>query len=328
MDFKEVMQIVNGFQASRILYSAVELGVFEAIKGDAFEAVYVSEKCGTDVNSTEILLNALVSMELLEKEENKYSNSESSKRFFLKGSKSYIGDIIQFTGEHWKSWDNLTSAIRGGAPQDKPYMEKRHESGWEHFIRGMHNFALSRGDASMTADLIDLSKVSRLLDVACGPGTYSYELCNKYPDIRAILFDLPETITVAKSIAMEYSLDERLEFVEGDYKNDNFPDSVDCALLFNIIHQETSEENLKLIDKIYQSLNEDGVLLIKDHILNDDKTSPSDGAMFSVQMQLMTGGRCFSGSEIRSWLADAGFREIDIKDPVPPMTSAFVLGKK
>ncbi len=44
MEFKELMQIVNGFQASRILYSAVELGVFEAIKGDAIEAVELSER--------------------------------------------------------------------------------------------------------------------------------------------------------------------------------------------------------------------------------------------------------------------------------------------
>ena len=322
------MQIVNGFQASRILNSAINLGVFEAIKGDAIEAVELSERCGTDVNSTEVLLNSLVSMKLLRKGENRYSNNESSKRFFLKGSESYVGDIIQFTGDDWKRWEKLTSTIRDGTSQEKPYIEKRHESGWGNFIRGMHNFALSRGDASITADVIDLSKVSRLLDVACGPGTYSYELCNKYPDIRAILFDLPETIDIAKEIAIEYSLDERLEFVEGNYKHDDFPESIDCALLFNIIHQETSEENLKLIEKIYQCLNPDGFLLIKDHILNEEKTAPYDGAMFSVQMQLMMGGRCYSGSEIKSWLSDVGFRDILIKDPVPPMTSAFVIGKK
>ncbi len=326
MEFKDLMQIVNGFQASRILHSAVELGVFEAIKGNSIEAVELSELCGTNINTTEILLNALVSMELLSKEENRYSNNESSKRFLLKGSESYIGDIIQFTGDDWKSWEKLTLTIREGTPQEKPYMEKRHESEWEYFIRGMHNFALSRGDAAITAELIDLSKATRLLDVACGPGTYSYELCKKYPDIKALLFDLPETITIAKKISMEYSLGERLEFVEGDYKTDNFPESIDCALLFNMVHQETSEENIKLFEKISKSLNKDGVLLIKDHILNEGKTAPYDGSTFSVQMQLMTGGRCYSGNEIKSWLSDVGFRDIDIKDPVPPMTSAFVTG--
>lgn len=328
MEFNELQKIIDGFRESRIIHSAVELGVFESLAENPLDSNGVAERCHTDISTTVTLLNALVSMNLLIKSESKYSNSDTATDYLLRRSNLYMGDIIGFTGILWDSWGKLTDTIKTGKPQEPPYSEKQYGDKWESFIRGMHNYAISRRDAEITTDVIDLSGKSVLLDVACGPGTYSYELCLKNPNLNAILFDLPETLKIAKKIGSEYELNGRLEFIEGNYEKDDFPVAVDCALLFNIIHQENNEDNQTLINKIYKCLSNNGMLVIKDHILNEDKTAPKDGSIFSVQMSLTTGGRCYSEIEVYQWMSNAGFSEIKTVGPISPMTSAFISGIK
>ena len=328
MEFNDLIKIVDGFRDSRIIHSAVELGIFESLTEEPLDSNMIANSCNCDESNTELLLNALVSISLLNKSESLFSNSKTATEYLVRSSNQYMGDIIRFTGRSWDSWGKLTDSVKSGMPQEPPYTEKQYEEEWESFIRGMHNFALSRSDAKITANVVDLSGKSILLDVACGPGTYSYELCLRYPNLKALLFDLPETIKVAKKISSEYKLEGRLEFVEGDYKNDDFPANVDCALLFNIIHQEDGKENQSLINKIFQRLSENGILVIKDHILNENKTLPEDGSLFSVQMMLTTGGRCYNEIEVYDWMSSAGFSEIKTVGPISPMTSAFIIGTK
>ena len=328
MDFNDLIKIIDGFRDSRIIHSAVELGIFESLTEKPLNSNGVADCCHSDLSNTETLLNALVSMSLLNKSKSLFSNSDTVNKYLIRSSNLYMGDIISFTGRTWDSWGNLTDTITTGRPQEPPYTKKQYGEEWESFIRGMHNFAISRGDANITADVVELSGKSILLDVACGSGTYSYELCMRYPNLNAILFDLPETTKVAKKISSEYKLDGRLEFIEGNYKKDDFPTDVDCALLFNIIHQESSLDNETLIIKIYNSLSKNGILVIKDHILNDEKTLPVDGSIFSLQMKLTTGGRCYNEIEIYEWMSNAGFSEMKTVGPISPMTSAFIIGIK
>ena len=328
MDFNDLIRIIDGFRESRIIHSAVELGVFESLTKKPLDSNGVAGFCHTARPTTETLLNALVSMNLLIKSESLFSNSDTVNEYLVRSSNSYMGDIIRFTGRTWDSWGKLTDTITTGRPQEPPYTEKQYGEEWESFIRGMHNFAISRKDAKITTDVVDLSGKTILLDVACGPGTYSYELCLKNTNLNAILFDLPETMKVTKKISSEYELDGRLEFIEGNYKKDDFPADVDCVLLFNIIHQESSEDNETLVNKIYNSLSKNGMLVIKDHILNDEKTLPKDGSLFSMQMKLITGGRCYNESEIYQWMSNAGFSKLKTVGPISPMTSAFITGIK
>jgi len=328
LDISELLNIVDGYQKTRILFSAIDLGIFEKINAKPINAEEVAVECGSDPLFTETILNSLVSMNLLDKNSNIYKNSDATDQYLLKSSNSYIGDIVLFTGNSWDAWQELTASIKEGIPKSKPYIEKQHDKDWEYFIKGMHNFALSRGDAETTTRLIDLSKNNNLLDVACGPGTYSFELAKKYSNLNIILFDLPNTINITRDIGTEYLFSERIKYVEGDYNVDDFPSSYDCALLFNIIHQENEDNNLILIRKIYDGLEQDGTLIIKDHLLNENKTLPVDGALFSVQMRLTNGGRCYSENEVRSWMSDVGFRDITKIDPEAPMTSAFMTGIK
>ena len=63
--------------------------------------------------------------------------------------------------------------------------------------------------------------------------------------------------------------------------------------------------------KCYNSLNKKGKIVIQDWIMNDAKTEPVQGAIFSINMLVgVEGGDCYSENEIGTWMRNAGFTDI------------------
>jgi hypothetical protein len=63
-----------------------------------------------------------------------------------------------------------------------------------------------------------------------------------------------------------------------------------------------------LIEKAWRALNPGGQLMVHEFLLDEEKTSPMNAALFAVHMLVMTeGGRSYSGSEIAGWMAEQGF---------------------
>jgi len=64
---------------------------------------------------------------------------------------------------------------------------------------GMANIAVGcRGQ--LFIDAIDLSGCEKLFNVGDGPGSYSILACKKYPGLKAVVFDSPETIKIAREM--------------------------------------------------------------------------------------------------------------------------------
>ena len=64
----------------------------------------------------------------------------------------------------------------------------------ESFIGAMHYRGVK--EAKITAMLLDLSNVNRMLDVGGGSGAFAMEFIKKYPNMSAVVFDLPNVIPI------------------------------------------------------------------------------------------------------------------------------------
>ena len=86
------------------------------------------------------------------------------------------------------------------------------------------------------------------------------------------------------------------------------PSGCDLALLSAIIHQNSPAQNLELYRKVFRALDAGGSILIRDHIMDESRTSPLAGALFAVNMLIgTTGGGTYTFGEIREGLEKAGF---------------------
>ena len=78
----------------------------------------------------------------------------------------------------------------------------------------MDAYARSRGVEIV--DRLDFSKTRRLLDLGCGPGTYSLAIVERNPNVHATLLDLPGPVAEARRLAGARKMEDRLEFIAAD----------------------------------------------------------------------------------------------------------------
>jgi len=164
--------------------------------------------------------------------------------------------------------------------------------------------------------------------VGAGPGTYPIAVCREHAAVSATIFDLPATLKVTRDVLAERGMTERIDLVAGDFNHDPLPHGYDMVFLSNIIHSEDEAHCAALVQKCFAALNSGGRIVIKDHAMNDDLTLPVEGAVFSLQMLLVTRGRDYSFKEIDGWLGAAGFDPATEQALPEPYSSSLVMARK
>ncbi|HSE91400.1 MAG TPA: methyltransferase [Candidatus Binatia bacterium] len=329
MEFSDLTRLASGHVEARIVQAAVQLGIFDCIGSQSMAAHSVASALGLHARATELLLNALAALELLQKRDNRYSLAPVATKHLLRTSTQYLGGMICFDSSLWSCWEKLPEAIRSGQPVRPPNMYQDDPAQTETFITAMDSLVKARGDAEVIANIIDWSGIAELLDVGSGPGTYPIELCRRFPRLRATIFDLPGTLRITERYVREVGMMERIRLIAGDYRNDPIPGVYDSVFLSNIIHGEGEPDNALLVHRLVANLRPGGRLVIKDHILDDSGRTPPVGAIFSLQMLLTTeSGRCYSFNEIKSWMEQAGLSKVQEIDLAAPLTSSLVIGTK
>jgi len=329
MDFSYLMGLASGHVEARIVQSAVELKIFDAVEARPVSASAAASALQLDAHALELLLNALAALGLLEKSGEGYSLTEISRHYLLRSSPHYVGAMISLDAMLWRAWEQLPKAIRTGLPTRPPNMYQADPGETEVFISAMDSLVKARGDTEVLANAVDWSNISTLLDVGSGPATYPIALCRRFPQLRAAIVDLPGTLKITARFVAGAKLAGRIELIPADYRGDAIPGTYDAILLSNVIHGENEVRNAALMRKLEGNLNPRGRLIVKDHILDTSRAEPAVGAVFSLLMLLTTdGGRCYSFAEIAAWMKQAGLNRIEQIDLPLPLTSSLVIASR
>ena len=158
---------------------------------------------------------------------------------------------------------------------------------------------------------IDLSGISSVLDVGGGSGAFSMEFVSRKPELEATVFDLPNVVPITQKFIEKEGFSNRIKTHTGDYTRDKLPKGFDLVFLSAIIHSNSLETNQELIIKCFNALNINGKIVIQDWIMNNDRTQPTSGAVFAINMLVGTeAGNCFTEREVAEMLTTAGFSNI------------------
>lgn len=180
--------------------------------------------------------------------------------------------------------------------------------------------------APVLAERVSLADSRLLVDVGGGSGIYAVACLRRWPHLRAIVWDRAEVLKVARELADDYQVSDRLECRPGDMLADPLPPGVDCVLLSNVLHDWDVPDCRKLVSRCAAALPSGGRLLIHDVYLNDDHDGPLAVALYSAALFSITEGRAYSAAEYREWLLSAGLEPLPI---VPTLVHCGVLeGRK
>jgi len=308
----ELMEMANAFRFSRIILTGYELGIFTVLESKK-NAPEIAGTLGTDPRATDRLLNALVAVGLVEKTGDIFSNTAFSTRFLVKDRPGYLSGLGHMINV-WKTWSTLTETVRTGKSTAlENSIENRGDAWREAFIAAMH--ARAPQQAREVAVMLNLSEATRMLDVGGGSGAFSFEFIRKNSKMKAVIFDLPSIVPISQKYIDREGFSGSVTTMSGDYLKDGFGKGFDLVLLSAVIHINSPEENVSLIKRCVEAMDSGGQLVILDHIMNDERTVPEVGAIFTLNMLVGTEkGDTYTENEIKTWMKDAGLNEIQRTD--------------
>jgi len=304
-----ILDDLMSFMKIRVILTAAELDVFTFLHERPRTALDLAQSLSLDERAATRVLDSLVALGLLTKESATYSIAERALPLSA-GHLQPLLPMLLHMNSMWDNWTHLTDTVRQGANPDlKPVIAARDPAVTKAFIGAMH--AIGASLSRDIADSYNLKPYRRLIDIGGGSGTYAMSFLEKSPGLQAVIFDLPEVITLARDRLEKAGLLERVHFYSGDFYKDELPGGCDLALLSAIIHQNSPEENAALFKKVIRALEPGGTLLIRDHIMDESRTCPVAGTLFALNMLVNTrGGDTYTFSEVQQLLERAGFSQI------------------
>ena len=320
-----VLDLMEAFRRSKTMFAAVALGVFDALDRGPMSLAALARQLSANADALERLLDACVNLGLLARDERGYANTPVASTYLCKSSPRRLTGYISFSnGPMWKLWTHLEDAVREGTHRwtqvygwDGPIFSHffQDEEAKREFLMGMHGYGLISSPHIVSA--FDLSRYQTIVDLGGATGHLVVAACERYPQLRGIVFDLPEAVPLARELIGQSSVAGRIEILAGDFFADPLPPG-DLYALGRILHDWTEPKIVSLLTRIYTALPSGGGLLIAEKLLDDDKTGPRWAQMQSLNMLTCTEGKERTLGEYESLLKQVGFATVRaIRTPSP-----------
>ena len=202
---------------SGVIITAVRLKVFSIISDQMSTAEEIASKCHAITDRLKPLLDACVSLGILEFENNKYRNSHFSSVYLVEGNELYVGDFLKVLNYESLQWFQLPDIIHGKDKADIeiPCLKTDNKT----FISAM-NCIGHLGEAKALMDFVDLSGFKQMTDAGGGSGLYSLALCQKYPNLQSTIMDVNETLAVTAEFIANRQEKKQITLREGNFLKD------------------------------------------------------------------------------------------------------------
>ncbi len=300
------------YRRAVVLLTAAKTGIFDYfVKHEQTTLQEISRFFSWNSRGTEIILNALCALGYLIKKNDNYRLSDSLRTTVNQKEFPLLKEWLLHEWRLLTRWVHLPEVLENGLPFREPEKNTVHRN-HRNFIYSMAH--REQENTRVLLEKIDLSGYKKLLDLGGGPGLFSIAFVEKYSDLKATVFDAPETENIAQEFFKKSRVPTRLQFRGGDFRKDDLGGPFDVVLLSSILHIYSPEENVRLLHKVYDSMLPGGKIIIRDFLLNKNKTGPLMGNLFAVNMLINTeNGNAYTYREMKTWLKESGFVEIKKK---------------
>ncbi len=307
-DADRLAETVRAYRPSLIVMALVRTGVVERLVEGPGTAANIASRCRVDEPVLRRILDAAASLGIVETSSGTYALPGVLADDLRGGAM----DGLRHQADGFDKWARIEGVLRSGRTDFPDDLDVTLDPGRnETFILAMHAYAAA--PASRLASILPREGADTLLDLGGGPGTFCFALLDAWPGLRAAVADLPITLRVTRRPAEERGLGRRMSTIEADFYRDRDCDlggPWDLVLLSSVMHAEGEAENRDLLARVRRVTAPGGRIVIREHVLSEDRASPPRAALFDVHMLVSTRrGRCYTLGEITSMLEDAGFRE-------------------
>ncbi len=330
-----VLDLLDGFRASKVMFAGVALGVFDRLARGPAPLETLARELQADPDALRRLLDACVGLKLLTRSGDDYANSNAASIYLCKDSPRRLTGYINYSNAVlWKLWANLEDAVREGTHRWKqtfglegPIFSHFFRSDEEkrEFLMGMHGHG--QISSPRVAAAFDLGRFRRLADLGGATGHLAVAACRRYPALRAVVFDLPAVIPLARELVAQSGVGERIELIEGDFFRDPLPEA-DLFAVGRILHDWSEDKIRLLLRKIYERLPAGSALLVAEKLLDDARSGPRWAVLQSLNMLACTEGKERTLGEYAELLKQAGFARVEGRRTDSPLDAVLAVKEK
>lgn len=329
IDTVRLQGITKGFWESAALMSAVELELFTAISGGANTIPAVADALDIETVNAERLMVALAAMELLHRDGEAFSNAEDVERFLVKGSRSYAGPWMLFGKPRWEGWGNLTEHLKQ-RKSDQRRLGMYDHTFTEAKARTYHEatYSIGMGAARKFHREVDLSGRRKIMDLGGGSGCYCIVAAQTYPDITAVVLDLPVVVGITREFLAANEVDDRVTAEACDFTRDALPEDADVAIMASNLPQYDRQIIRDVVHRVHNALLPGGEYHLIGEMTNAAGDGPIAPALWGLS-EAVSGstGLAHSESDCVGYFEQAGFVDIELVEFIP-QTLTRVTGRK
>ena len=319
-----ILELGLGFWGSKVLLSAVELGVFSELGDGWLDGEELGARVGVHARARLDFLDALVALGMLVREDGAYGNTRETAVFLDRAKPSYIGGMLEMANARlYRFWGGLTAALRSGRPQNEAqhggdffgelYRDRDRLKQFLHAMTG-----LSMGAHRAIAARFAWERYDAFVDVGCAEGGLAVELARTHQHLAGVGFDLAACGRHFDEYVRSFGLEQRLRFAPGDFFVDPLPNA-DVIVLGHILHDWDLGEKQMLVAKAHDALPDGGALIVFDAIIDDARARNAFGLLMSLNMLIETpGGFDYTGADCQDWMRAAGFRDTYVEHLAGP----------
>lgn len=286
----DVLDFMDSYFTSAALVAALELGLFWLLEKKPLTSAAIAETLDIPIKRCRYWLQLLSKTGLIVQHLHEYSITQATRTAILD---TYSRDTWVFLAkearERFPGLRDLSLHIRNPGSAWKAlgltpgnYVGQMAESADQtrHFTRMLYELHCPLGD--ILAESLDMTDVTRIMDLGGGSGVISMALLRRHPHLTATVVDIPSVCSAGREIAAEQSLGHRISYHATDFLRDELPSGFDMVLECDVdVYSEA------LFRKVYNALKPGGRFIVVDQLAPAEDAAPASRVHWALQNSMI-----------------------------------------
>lgn len=308
---------------SAALIAAGELGVFAALREGPMSAEDLARRLAASTDGTERLCAVLTQTGYLVRQpDDHFANSTHAQAWLSQSGDLDLSSGLRWFAHAWGLMTGLGFAVTNGAPKTSLWdlMGRQPEKGVS-FAAYMKDHAAGVIEEIQRAVQLPAGATT-LLDIGGSHGLHAATFCRRYPELRAVVYDLPVSLQKTREQLALWRLSDRIGCVGGNILQDSIDGTFDVITYFLVAHNQGDGDNARVVQKLGLALNPGGLLAIYEYVRDPISrftlsTSEAMASAFDLTLLVETGTRIHTADRILAWIKDAGLSDVTRTDLQP-----------
>lgn len=310
---RRLLGVLSGGVLAQSCYAVAKLGVPDLLADGPLPAAELAARTGANPAALRRILRALSSMGLFRRiEPDSYALTATSELLRSDVAGSLRQTAVLHGEEVCRSFAEIMHTVHTG----QPAFAKVHGMPFYDYLADhpevADTFAEAMGSERVPAVLAacDLSGAGTVIDVGGGSGGLLAEILTSYPEVRGVLFELPDAVRAARTRLAEAGVRDRVELVAGSFF-EKVPGGGDVYVLARVLHNWSDEQAELILRRVATAMPNGARLIVLERLMPEERTA-SIGTVDLLMLGMLE-GHDRTELEYRTLLDKAGFEITSVR---------------